>query len=47
MHLSSRKKFCMSTTTRAVLLGSIEIETPAAPVVVWIVSLEEEGEERS
>jgi len=47
MHLASRKKFCMSTITRAVDEGAIEKNVPSGPTVAGIVSLFGEPPERS
>ena len=39
MHFGSRKKFCMSTITNAVVLGAIVTEVSAGPSIVAIVNL--------
>ena len=39
MHFESRKKFCISTITKAVDSGAILIEVPPGPSVVGIVNL--------
>lgn len=40
MHFSSRKKFCMSIITKALVVGSIVIEVFSGPSVVGMVILE-------
>jgi len=47
MHFSSRKKFCMSTTTSADISGAIITEVSAGPSVVAIVSFVAEEPEMS